>query len=394
MSSVKKQIFVFVVCGSKEHIDTLHFSIQYLKKYSKNEIWVLTDSDRNEVPILHSNVIDIKTPKALNHHQASIYLKTGIHRFLPMGNKYCYLDTDVIAVSDDCDAIFSEFFAPISFANDHCRVKMFSSFAVNCNCTTSKELSRKVFTEYMDNIERMTINSQELKQKANILQHEFDQIKKSLKRKIITAIRYFTSYPIFKLNNEFYFNKKTRTWHDYSDEIVMYEMNIAKMQKETGLRYNRWTQKWYDKDGQDIWQNECDHLTDAIHETFGVSVAEKNWQHWNGGVFVFDDCSHDFLEAWHKKTMQIFELPYWKTRDQGTLIATAWEFGLANHPTLDKRFNFLADYNNKGVHVDHQTSEVTDDGFNTRHKPALVHIYHHWMDKNWPVWQWIESKLN
>ena len=28
-----KEAYVFVVCGSKEHIDTLHFSLNYLKSY-------------------------------------------------------------------------------------------------------------------------------------------------------------------------------------------------------------------------------------------------------------------------------------------------------------------------------------------------------------------------
>jgi hypothetical protein len=388
---MKKQVFVFVVCGGKEHIDTLHFSLKYLKKYSRNDIWILTDSSRNEIPIIHSHIINIETPTELNHHQASIYLKTGIHQYLPKGNQYCYLDTDVVAVSTACDSIFNSFQSPIIFGADHCKVKKFSSYAVNCTCLQSREVSRRIFTEYVN---AFMINDPLIQQKANRLQFEFDQIKLSAKRKITTALRYFTSYPIFKLNSDFYFNKKSRTWHDSSGEIVMYEMNIAKMQKETGLRYNRWTQKWYDKEGQEIWQNECDHLTDAIKETFGIDVAEKNWQHWNGGVFVFDDHSHEFLNAWHTKTMQIFKLPYWKTRDQGTLIATAWEFGLAGHPTLNKQFNFLADFNNKGVQIDTQTDEITDDGFSTRHKPALLHVYHHWMDQSWPVWQWIELRLN
>jgi hypothetical protein len=48
-----------------------------------------------------------------------------------------------------------------------------------------------------------------------------------------------------------------------------------------------------------------------------------DWQHWNGGVFLFDDSSVEFLSSWHEKTvMRIFDLPNWKTRDQGTLIAT------------------------------------------------------------------------
>jgi hypothetical protein len=122
-------------------------------------------------------------------------------------------------------------------------------------------------------------------------------------------------------------------------------------------------------------------------------VNNKNWQHWNGGVFLFDDSSNLFLDAWHNKTMQIFKLSNWKVRDQGTLIATAWEFGLANHPTLSKKFNFIADYNNNGVQINTKTKHITDDGFITSYQPAFVHVYHNWGNKSWPIWQWIESNL-
>ena len=89
---MSKNIFVFVVCGAKEHIDTLHFSLNYLKRYSKCEIIVLTDSKRNEIKIKHNHVLEATAPKHFSHHQASIYLKTGIHKFLPKGNNYCYFD--------------------------------------------------------------------------------------------------------------------------------------------------------------------------------------------------------------------------------------------------------------------------------------------------------------
>ena len=101
--------FIFVVCGAQEHIDTLHYSLEYLKKFSKSEIWVLTDSSRNETSIVHDNIIDIQTPQEFDHHQASIFLKTGIHHYFPKGNRYCYLDTDIIALSGQVDSIFNDY---------------------------------------------------------------------------------------------------------------------------------------------------------------------------------------------------------------------------------------------------------------------------------------------
>ncbi|MFN3444472.1 MAG: hypothetical protein ACK44D_01925 [Bacteroidia bacterium] len=389
---MSKDVFVFVVCGSQEHLDTLHFSLRYLNKYSKKEVWVLTDSSRNEIPINHHTVIDVKTPDHFNHHQASVYLKTGIHKFLPKGNQYCYLDTDVVAVSPLCDEIFDEFIAPIRFAPDHCQVRKFSSYAVNCGCLQNREVDRKKFTDFVTAVQGSTIKDETLKAKAKELQHHFDLLKPNIIKKAFTAFRYFTSYPIFRLNREFYFNKKTRTWHDSTHAVIMYEMDITRMQKETGLTYNKWTQRWLNANGEDIWYDECNHLTDFIKTTFNIEIKDKNWQHWNGGVFVFTDASHDFLDAWHNKTMHIFTLPNWKTRDQGTLIATAWEFNLANHHTLSKQFNFIADYNNNGVQINTQTNQLTDDGFVTSYNPAFVHVYHHWMDKTWPIWQWVETK--
>src|SRR5271170_7374643 len=97
--------FVFVVCGGREHIDTLHFSLHYLKHFSKNEIIVVTDSLRNAIPVEYDNVVDIKTPEIFTNHQAGIYLKTGLNKFLPKGFTYCYLDADVVALREDCDDI-------------------------------------------------------------------------------------------------------------------------------------------------------------------------------------------------------------------------------------------------------------------------------------------------
>ena len=390
---MSNNFFVFVVCGKREHIDTLHLSLQYLKKYSKFEILILTDSSRNEIEILHDQVIDVKTPTQYSHHQASIYLKTGIHKFLPKNNLYCYLDTDVVAVSASCDDIFNEFSTPIKFAVDHCKVRKFSSSAVNCDCQKNREIDRQKFFKFNKDIHGVTVTNPFLIEKGKELQFQFDQLKKSFFKKLYTAMRFFLSRNQFHLDEQFYFNKKNKTWHIKSGDVVMYDIDVEKMQNATGLIYNKWTKKWYNQKGEDIWHDECNHLTEYIAETFNIVVNNKNWQHWNGGVFLFDDSSNLFLDAWHNKTMQIFKLSNWKVRDQGTLIATAWEFGLANHQTLSKKFNFIADYNNNGVQINTKTEHITDDGLITSYQPAFVHVYHNWGNKSWPIWQWIESKL-
>ena len=86
MDAPAENIFVFVVCGNREHIDTLHFSLDALKRFSKNKIVIVTDSSRNEVPVNHSEIFDVETPNEFTHHQASIFLKTSLHKFLPVKN--------------------------------------------------------------------------------------------------------------------------------------------------------------------------------------------------------------------------------------------------------------------------------------------------------------------
>lgn len=391
---MSKNIFVFVVCGGKEHIDTLHFSLKYLNRFSKCNILVVTDSSRNEIPLNHNDIVDVETPKEFNHHQASIYLKTGLHKFLPKGNNYCYLDTDVIALSEECDKIFDEFIAPIRFAPDHCTVKKFSPYAVNCGCMEKWQKDRAIFNKSLEKHDKnRQIKDEFVLQKAKELQFHFEELKKSPPKKLLTALRYFTSYPKFKLNKQFYFDKKKRTWYINSGETIMYEVDVKAIQRETGLKYNKWKQQWLNKKGEDIWKDECNHLVEQIRTTFDINVEETDWQHWNGGVFLFNDESHAFMDAWFDKTMHIFSLPEWKTRDQGTLIATAWEFGLESHPSLSKKWNFIADENNSNL--DYKSGYIfTDDDWKNEYTVKLIHIYHRFGDESWDLWNYIKNLKN
>lgn len=386
----RKKCFVFVVCGAKEHLDTLHFSLERLKKHSRAEIIVLTDSTRNEIKITHSQVIDVKTAEHFDHHQASIYLKTGIHKFLPVGPVYCYLDTDIIALKDDVDEIFNEYTTPIIFAPDHCKLKKFSPYSINCGCKEAWEQKRETFEKaslkYDKN--RQIIDPASISKRKK-LQIHFEYLKNNYPRKLLTAIRYLFSTKIFHLNKDFYFDKNMRVWKDSeTNSNILFEVDVQKIESETKFTFNKWTQKWLDQHKQDIWKDECEHLSEYIEDTFGIHINNKNWQHWNGGVFLFDESSHDFLEAWHQKTLHIFKLDKWKTRDQGTLIATVWQFGLNNHKTLSKQWNFIADYNKSGLDFT-SSGKFTDDHWQSQYQPSLLHVYHHWGDISWSVWNWV-----
>jgi len=166
-----------------------------------------------------------------------------------------------------------------------------------------------------------------------------------------------------------------------------------KIEEELNLKWSRWRRTWINEKGINIWKWECGHLTQLIKKKFGIKIRKSNWQHWNGGVFLFDDTSHAFMESWHNKILSIFGDPQWATRDQGTLVATAWEFGLEKENTLPIEFNFIADY-------DHPTMIYKGNlhfDVNERRKnisPYFIHIYHHWGDIDWEVWKDISGLLD
>ncbi len=102
-------------------------------------------------------------------------------------------------------------------------------------------------------------------------------------------------------------------------------------------------------------------------------------------MFLFDDSSAHFLEQWHTSTLDIFNDENWRTRDQGTLIATVWKFNLQNHPTLPLVYNLIADYHNKSIEYQNQLTFFVGDGKKLI-KPHFIHVYHHWGDKDWTLW--------
>ncbi|HNS43244.1 MAG TPA: hypothetical protein PKN22_10835 [Taishania sp.] len=388
---MSKNSFIFVVCGAKEHIDTLHFSLKYLQKYSKNEIWVLTDSSRNETPVLHDKIVDVQTPQEYNHHQASIFLKTGIFNYFPKGNRYCYLDTDIIACSEEVDAIFDQYQAPITFAPDHCTMEQFSAYAVNCDCI-------KTYNHYTDLLENHLVKIDPLRTSTQPMIVEnrkklvaYYQKHTSVFQKIQLGLRFLLSFKQFKISDGLYFDKKERVWKDANAQVFMNHFRWPSVSKKVGLKWNYIKGYPILPDGRSLWQLSCTHLPQYIHEKFNTTVQNNRFQHWNGGVFLFDDQSHDFLNTWFEKTMEIFKDPKWKTRDQGTLIATIWKKGLQHHPMLSKKWNLIADFHNphlKWVNNEIQLAE------NERYQPAFVHVYHHFGDEHWNFWNELIEKVN
>jgi hypothetical protein len=185
-------------------------------------------------------------------------------------------------------------------------------------------------------------------------------------RYFLFALRFYFSSETFKLDGNTFYNKREKYWYDGKGDLIFSDKEKA---------------------------GQCDHLHLAIREKFKVEVTDRNWHHWNTGVFLFDESSEKFLDKWHEKTLQIFGDSSWKTDDRGTLIGTVWEMGLQKQFLLTKRFNFIADFHNGRLRVSDQ-EQLTDDAGETLCSPAFINIRKFFGVKGWDIWDWVESRIS
>jgi hypothetical protein len=396
--------FIFVVCGGKEHIKELNFSLKFLRHFSKNEIIVITDIERNEIKIDHDNVIDIKTSKEYSNHEASIYLKTGLNKFLPSGNNYCYLDGDIVAISKDVDQIFKFYASPIIFAKDHCTINEFSPHAMNCNCNETYLNEKNAFNKKLSEVfGDINLTDSKIKKQSNELLEIFNTYRKQPVKYFLKNIKYILCryiLPIKELNlKNFRFQKSNRCWYNMDNQIVLfhYPYYAKRLWNISDIRYIKAENKWISRDGKVFEFNvpSCNHLSEYLKKEYKIDIPD-NWQHWNGGVFLFNNSSKDFLNYWHEQTIKEFSNPYTKTRDQGTLALSVWKFGLQDHPTIPQKFNWITEYANNNIAWDKNLG-YTRDGFKTIFHPISLHIYHEWGKTRWSIWnsvKEIEKKEN
>jgi hypothetical protein len=136
----------------------------------------------------------------------------------------------------------------------------------------------------------------------------------------------------------------------------------------------------------------CSHLAQAIERKFGVSVPDQ-WVHWNGGVFLLGPEARPFMETWHTLTLQIFDDPYWRIRDQGTLITTVWKLGLQRQECLAPRYNFLVDLRNPALRFNRAAGYSLHDSLPGIH-PTFLHLLRAGLDRqDWNLKRDIEDPL-
>lgn len=385
--------YVFVVCGDSEHVETLHAALKTFQRNTKYPILVVTDVRRNKIPVNHDNVIHVDTPEKLNHHQAAIFLKTSLHKYLPIDGRYVYMDSDILAIGGHCDEIFDEYLPPIRFAADHCLLPYFSPTAINCNC---KQEHQQLIAKIQNHINQLDfygqINDEQIQIQRKLLKQriEYTFSQKFLLLKMM--IKSFFSWPIFHFDDDFKYNKRDNLWYNSLGQPIMYRINWSKIASQFDLKFDYLRMKIKDKKGKPIWACRCNHLHKEIENKFHVKVKKEDWQHWNGGVFIFDKQSHDFLNFWHETTMEIFNDENWKTRDQGTLVATAWKFGLEKHPILDEKWNFICDFNNSNLKFREEDKSITKD-LKIYTQVEFAHVYHHFGDESWDFWNLIYKEF-
>ncbi|MBP9824612.1 MAG: hypothetical protein KBF21_10350 [Thermoanaerobaculia bacterium] len=445
----REERFVFVVCGAAEQIESLHVALRHLRRFAESPIFVVTDARRNALPIDHDRVIDCPTPAALSEAQAAIWLKTSLHRILEPRHSYCYLDTDVLAARPGVDQVFMYRCGPVTFATDHCRMRYFSPWAVECGCLSVRRLAQAEALNAL--IEPLDACPPELAEKRRRLEAKLaaysgryvavepelverrDAVVRLLERTaghpwrrkaallafvwprygarlarrlwrgadaaqaaravIDDALGTLPEY--IRRETGFDWRLDERRGYDEAGRLLLTDVPFY-VAAQSEFRFDEARGEWVDGEGERVFHGPCDHLREAIAEDFGVVITEPDWQHWNGGVFLFeagaDSPAAPFLDSWHELTLASFELPRWKTRDQGTLIAAAWKHGLEDQATLPKEFNFLADYHKPGLHFDADRG-FSFDGRAGFVRPYLVHVYHHWGDRDWAVWRWLESQI-
>ncbi len=391
-TTTAKPCFVFAVCGDASHLKGLELALSALRRHSRAEIRVVTDSRRNEIPVKWPDAIDVETPAGFDHHQASIYLKTRLHRLLPTGPRYCYLDSDVFATSAEVDDVFSVAATPVAFAADLSRLHEFSPFAMRCGCLVSNAAERAE----LDGILACAYRSVSQNRVGRGKGWTADDFERNACRLLVRMRAYLGHLLAHRSASQFGDPGESRWkayWYESRSRLLHQPPGIIRF-VEAGGRWRRDHRRrsWISPAGNDVFHPQCGHLVRSIGETFGITIKRPRWQQWNGGVFLFDERGHAFLEAWHSKTMHIFGLPNWRTRDQGTLAATAWEFEWQDQPLLPTRFNCILDARKGATMASRDGATVTTDAFLSKIHPALAHVLKRDSNPDSDLWQWVRKR--
>lgn len=126
--------FVFAV-ASPEHAAGLSVSLAFLRRVTRAEIIVVQRA--GDPPAPHNQRLEVEVPTGLSAHQAAIWLKTRLHRLIGLDRPFCYLNSDVLALTPEIDQVFIAVASTLAFASDNVTLDDFSRYAVRCGCATA-----------------------------------------------------------------------------------------------------------------------------------------------------------------------------------------------------------------------------------------------------------------
>lgn len=391
--------FVYVVCGAAEYIDQLNFSLRYLKHFSKYPIIVVTDTIRNEKAIKHETIVDVKTPEHLNHHEASIFLETGLYKYLDLNNNvYFYLDSDMIAIDTAINKVFDFDISPILFAPDHCNIAQHSPHATKCDCLKNQLQKNYLFVKAINSLPKITSGSIIDSDRKKLI-HLFNDMKRkplryTLKNSAYIFKRFVSLKKTFHFGN-YYFNKADKTWHNKNGDLINYDFDYynRKIRSEYGIFYDRESNRWKTINGENAEPliPECGHLVKHLKTYYHMDVP-YSFNHWNCGAFLFNTHSIKIMEFWHKFSVIEMSKNELNTKyiDQVVMTAAVFHFNIMNNKTLPIDYNFIADWEQSNTKHKTKTGYTFND-FKTICKPVFLHVYNHWGDENWDIWQSVIS---
>lgn len=142
----------------------------------------------------------------------------------------------------------------------------------------------------------------------------------------------------------------------------------------------------------------CSHLREALFCDFRADVTRLDFLLWNGGVFVADGDAQPLLERWHGMVNASFQLPYWRTRDQGLLAGAAFLCGLENAPRLPATYNTIIDCHIGIPRALRAGTPATTLATDQNHLPLPRAVAAHFINggigrTGWPHWDHLANRM-
>lgn len=373
--------YVFAVCGESKYLRQCEDAVMRLGNFSSLPIYIITDVKRNDSKITaEAKIIEVETPGDLNHHQASIYLKTSLPHFLPVQtSSYCYLDSDVFAVSDKADTIFDCEHEGIGFAQDLYTVNEFSAYVFNDGFLEKRLAENQEVVSLISKLEALHHHFKEKQQspEGKKLEAFLSTVKKDPFRNLLPLSNYLFArafkFEKQKIRDDLYYKSAAKAWVDKNENEILfdYPSRINKLLSSSPYKFDKKKGSWLNPKGEKVFSMKHPKLREWLTQQTNRQFSGEE-RLLNGGVFVFDQRAIPFFNTWHDEVMKQLPDNSFRNRDQAALFLAAQKYpGLIGKP-LDSCYNFLVDEQHPKFYF-HAKKGVGGYGTHWR-KPIFMHF--------------------